>query len=288
MSKALEEHNKGKTDANKSTDLEEALNIGREWACNELRLKSSDQLHKLWYVLLREKNSILADNALLKRIKDKELPKDRMEKVDKSMMRIKVVMNERKKVTDDYRKYLEDKYIEKKQAELKDQFEEEKRRSELAPEFSYTLLRAKYFALMNGIDNLDYIKKYMDKKKSKENLKEYLRKKYDYKNKKVIDPEKATEEELAEAKAKPDQYIIGFKNHIEEQMKMGKTKLSQEEILRAHIKNWGALDLKQRRVVLNMINARRASDAKSAFTREINLLAQKIAYENKGMAKLNG
>ena len=63
---------------------------------------------------------------------------------------------------------------------------------------------------------------------------------------------------------------------------------AEEEILRAHIKNWGALDLKQRRVVLNMINARRARDAKSAFTREINLLAQKIAYENKGMAKLNG
>ena len=288
ISKALEEKNKGKDERSQSSNIEEALNIGRAWACNELRLKSNDQLHKLWYVLLREKNSILADNALLKRIKDTEIPKDRIEKVDKSMVRIKVVMNERKKVADDYRRYLEDKYVEKKQAELKDQYEEEKRLNEMAPEFSHSLLRAKYFALLNGIDNLDYIKRYMHKKQSKEKLKAYLKEKYDYKNKKVVDPEKVNEEELEEAKANPDQYIIGFKNHIEEQMKMGKSKLSQEEILRAHIKNWGALDLKQRRIVLNMINARRARDAKSAFTREINLLAQKIAYENKGMAKLNG
>jgi len=40
------------------------------------------------------------------------------------------------------------------------------------------------------------------------------------------------------------------------------------------------LDLKARRVIVNYLNARRARDAKKEFIRELNLLAQKISYEN--------
>lgn len=263
---------------------ETALSTGRSWLTDELKLKSTDDLHKLWYVLLREKNAILADDALLKRVRDRELPKDRIFKVERSMRRIKTVMTERERIRVQYRTYLEDEYTKQKREELKDQYEEESKNSNMVPEFSYPLLRAKYFALMNGHDNIDYIKNFEKKKEEKVQLKAYLKEKYDYRTKKVVHEDKLTEEQHQELADNQNKYIIGFTNYIEEQLKQGKTKVSQEEILRAHIRNWRILDFKQRRVVINMLNARRARDAKSAFIKEINLLAQKIAFENKSLS----
>ena len=56
--------------------------------------------------------------------------------------------------------------------------------------------------------------------------------------------------------------------------------MSEEEILRAHIKNWQDLVPKARRVFVNFLNARRARDMKKDFLKELNLLSQKIAYDS--------
>ena len=52
---------------------------------------------------------------------------------------------------------------------------------------------------------------------------------------------------------------------------------TQTEILRAHVKNWKSLNLKQRKIILGFLNARRAKDAKSTFVKELKILGQKIA-----------
>jgi len=68
---------------------------GRSWKPAELRLKSFDDLHKLWYVLLKEKNMLLSEKQLA-RSQSSTLPNpERLWKVKKSMARLKTIVNER-------------------------------------------------------------------------------------------------------------------------------------------------------------------------------------------------
>eukprot|EP01025_Chloroclados_australasicus_P043567 TRINITY_DN4672_c0_g1_i1.p4 TRINITY_DN4672_c0_g1~~TRINITY_DN4672_c0_g1_i1.p4 ORF type:complete len:136 (-),score=7.55 TRINITY_DN4672_c0_g1_i1:634-1041(-) len=73
----------------------EPEHIGRSWSAQELRLKSFDDLHKLWFVLLKEKNFLLSEKARYRKV-NMEMPRhDRLHMVKKSMNRIKQTLAQR-------------------------------------------------------------------------------------------------------------------------------------------------------------------------------------------------
>eukprot|EP00700_Malawimonas_jakobiformis_P003203 EC725784.1.p1 GENE.EC725784.1~~EC725784.1.p1 ORF type:complete len:137 (+),score=10.93 EC725784.1:85-495(+) len=71
--------------------------VGRSWTASELRIKSFEDLHKLWFVLVRERDQLVAAKIWAKKsnLQIGEL-RSRMQKVKKSMARLRLVLHERK------------------------------------------------------------------------------------------------------------------------------------------------------------------------------------------------
>lgn len=79
----------------RSADDDKPVVYGRSWKASELRLKSWDDLHKLWYVLLKEKNMLMTQRQMLNAQNLRFPHPERIPKVRKSMCRIKHVLTER-------------------------------------------------------------------------------------------------------------------------------------------------------------------------------------------------
>ena len=73
---------------------------GRRWSAAEMRLKSSEDMSKLWIVLMRERNMLYSARMAHRLNKTKMLHTDRLAKVRKSMAMIKVVLGERERALD--------------------------------------------------------------------------------------------------------------------------------------------------------------------------------------------
>ncbi|CAG9529823.1 unnamed protein product [Cercopithifilaria johnstoni] len=76
-------------------ELDEKNKPGRPWNKDELRLKSNTDLHKLWYILLKERNMLLTmQEACVQKARRMPNP-DRIEKVAESMCNLESVVHER-------------------------------------------------------------------------------------------------------------------------------------------------------------------------------------------------
>lgn len=68
---------------------------GAPWKATQLRTKSNEDLHKLWYVLLKEKNMLLTLEQESKRQRLQMPSPERIRKVERSMIRLETVVKER-------------------------------------------------------------------------------------------------------------------------------------------------------------------------------------------------
>eukprot|EP00092_Neocalanus_flemingeri_P026040 GFUD01028225.1.p1 GENE.GFUD01028225.1~~GFUD01028225.1.p1 ORF type:complete len:279 (+),score=92.17 GFUD01028225.1:53-889(+) len=76
---------------------EKVVRVGREWRKDELRLKSNTDLHKLWFILLKERNMLLTmQDAYTDEFIAMPNP-ERVDKVELSMEHLEEVVRERNK-----------------------------------------------------------------------------------------------------------------------------------------------------------------------------------------------
>lgn len=84
--------------------VEEEPVAGRAWKASELRIRSNTDLHKFWYVLLKEKNMLLTIDHECKRLGIPVPGPTRLNKVERSMKLVEIVIKEREKAIFDLEK----------------------------------------------------------------------------------------------------------------------------------------------------------------------------------------
>ncbi|XP_059468409.1 large ribosomal subunit protein uL29m [Neocloeon triangulifer] len=75
----------------------DTIKTGRSWRTDELRIKSNEDLHKLWFVLLKERNMLLSMERECKKEYRVFANPERIDKVEESMENLEKVVRERNK-----------------------------------------------------------------------------------------------------------------------------------------------------------------------------------------------
>jgi len=223
-------------------NIKEKPIIGRSWKSDELRLKSDADLHKLWYVLLKEKLALKSDMYHLG-IREHEkvtIIKQCIQKVSLSMSRLRSVMGERTQLRNDCLSFLEFWYIKKMQ-------------------------------------NKEY-----QGKQAKEVKTEILSEKPEVENERVvstttpISPEKVVIRGALEDTTVSE--TISVLDEKEQKIVKNITKQynSQKELLKDFVKNTHYLKGKEKRIAASMINRARSKHAREIMMKELSAISYKL------------
>lgn len=225
-----------------TVDQREVEKNGRAWRAEELRLKSHDDLHKLWYVLLKEKNKLKSDFLMSKQLQQYFFGFDNMMKVNLSMSRLLTVVNERKKLRNEYRAYLEDKYIaEQKAKELERIKTERSAHNSEVREKGKTPKPNEYE--INVKRNKELAHALKELQKTERQLFKRFKESGNYTS--TEPSERAASVNMAPTLNNDDIKFIAT----------AQAKLPQREIMKMYVGNYSALTLKQRRQVTSFIQA---------------------------------
>ena len=63
---------------------DKVVRVGRQWHKDDLRTKSNEDLHKLWYVLLKERNMLMTMEHAYKQAVERYPNPERLDKVEES------------------------------------------------------------------------------------------------------------------------------------------------------------------------------------------------------------
>jgi hypothetical protein len=240
---------------------------GRSWKAEELRLKSNSDLHKLWYVLLREKLALRADyyHYNQKKYEDDHIKND-MQKIKISMARLLTIYNERNLLHNEFLTFLEFYYIQKqklKEKEMEEKIKEKdifseqpERQNDNSSEKPINISSEDKSAKieMNNDNNIY---------QTKENL-----------------------ESIDSSPQPSNESKVTVLN--ENEIKLVKTlerPFRNKDLLYSYVKNSHLIKGKQRRKLISEIRAARSKQAKEIFTKELYAISQKLEYNRKEKAK---
>jgi large subunit ribosomal protein L47 len=216
--------------------LDQKIVTGRAWRTDELRLKSTSELHKLYYVLLKEKLAIKSDlyysyqKSFLNTIVRRDLAK-----IQVSMNRLQTIVTERDHLRNDFMSFLEYYYI-RTQQNIEKGIVEKK------------------------VDNAD---KVHIKGQIEDQSKDKITQKVEKEKKKEEDNDEKSITVLTE-------------KEIKAVHKLKKNYSSKNTLLKDYVKNPQDFKERQKRKLFNIVQRARAKTAKEIFTKELSAIAYKL------------
>lgn len=191
------------------------MKTGRAWRAEELRLKDHSDLHKLWYVLLKEKNKLKSDFLMCKQLGQIFYGHNDLTKVALSMARLLTIVNERKKLRAEYRIHLENEYIKERKAEEKK-----------------ALMQQREILKEQGVENLPM---------TPEEVRQMIKEQSERKNAQLVE---ARDKINAKLETGTTTLAPNFTAADVDFLATTRVKLSQKDILKMYVGNWASLDLK--------------------------------------------
>jgi hypothetical protein len=240
--------------------------IGRSWKADELRLKSDSDLHKLWYVLIRERLALKSDQYLNSQDPSSavngNLIKYSLSKVQVSMSRLRGVVGERSHIRNEFMSFLEFYYIRKRQLNADYTLFTDKKVKVEVPELK------KETKTPEGIK----VERKIEKEKNKRVVRGALP--LEEKTQGEVNTDTTIEKESKINADSVESISVLTEQEIQMVEKL-KKKFSCKELIKQYVVNGHLLKDRQKRQMRAIIDAHRATQAKKIFMKEMAAVAYK-------------